>query len=75
MKRYRATSGNAGVTAFWDGKDFIKIQFQDGSIYLYDYNVPGKEDVEEMKRLASLGKGLTTYINQHVRNRYATRLK
>lgn len=75
MRRYRATSGNAGVTGFAEGKDFIRIQFQDGSVYQYDHNVPGKENVDEMKRLANLGKGLTTYINKNVRERYAARLK
>jgi hypothetical protein len=75
MKRYKGISGNAGVTAFSEGKDFIMIQFQDGSLYLYDYNVPGREEVEQMKRLAKTGKGLTTFINQHVRGKYASRLK
>lgn len=75
MQRYKEISGNSGVSSFSPGKDFIKIQFKDGSLYLYNYDKPGKKEVEEMKRLAKAGKGLATFINQHVRERFAEQLK
>jgi hypothetical protein len=74
MTRYKNTSGIAGISAFSAGKDHIAIQFVDSSVYLYNYAVTGKEKVEEMKRLAKEGKGLTTFINQHVRDQYASKL-
>jgi hypothetical protein len=73
MERYKEISGDAGVYAFSAGKDHIKVQFKDRSVYLYNYAVTGKAAVEEMKRLAAKGKGLTTFINQQVRERYASK--
>jgi hypothetical protein len=75
MKPYRALSGNAGIVSFAEGDDFIRLQFVDGSVYLYNYASTGKPNVEQMKRLAKSGKGLTTFLNQHVRENYAERIK
>lgn len=74
MKRYNSTSGTSGILAYELGAESIKIVFRDGEVYLYDYEVPGKEHVEQMKKLAPKGKGLATYINQHVRERYKAKL-
>jgi len=38
MERYQNIGGNSGVSAYAIGSDFIKVQFKDGSIYLYDYS-------------------------------------
>ena len=75
MKRYRNLSGNSGISAFDTGADYIKVQFDDGSIYLYDYTISGIDTVEKMKMLARSGFGLCTYINTHVRDRYAAKLR
>ena len=75
MEKYKGLSGNAGILAFSEGVDFIQLKFQDGSVYLYNYKSAGKQRVEQMKRLAKSGKGLTTFVNQHVREKYASRLK
>jgi hypothetical protein len=75
MQHYSNLSGSSGVIAYHTGSNYIDIQFQDGSIYRYTYNSAGLDEVEEMKQLAALGKGLTTFINQHVRENYATKLK
>lgn len=74
MHYYHNKSGQAGVKAYEIGSDFIKVQFQDHSIYLYSYRIPGQEHVERMKDLAVQGRGLTTYINQHVRELYDHKL-
>lgn len=75
MQPYRNLSGNSGVVAFNLGDSHIDIEFQDGHRYRYDYTTPGQAEVEAMKTLAQNGKGLATYINQHVRERFAIRLK
>lgn len=36
MKRYRNLGENSGIVAYEDGENFIRVQFSDGSIYLYD---------------------------------------
>lgn len=70
MKRYTNKSGNSGITAFEVGKNYIIIQFKDGGKYLYNEVQPGKNHVQQLKFLAEEGKGLATYINQHVRENY-----
>ncbi|MGN6397129.1 MAG: hypothetical protein ACTHMI_16285 [Mucilaginibacter sp.] len=63
---------NTGVSAFAIGDDFILVKFKDRpGPYLYNYDKPGKQHVDRMKRLALKGKGLTTYINQNVRTNYS----
>jgi hypothetical protein len=75
MLRYKSHKRNVGVLAYETGKDFIKLQFQDGRVYLYDYTKPGKTAVNKMKKLAVTGRGLTTYVNQHVRENYSRKIK
>ena len=75
VERYRNLSGNAGVRAFELGPAHIIVQFEDGSTYLYNEVAPGARDVETMRSLARQGQGLTTFINTHVRERYARKLR
>ena len=75
MTRYNSADSNAGVIAFETGRDFIKIMFRDGSVYLYTAQSTGATAIARMKALAKEGVGLTTYINQHVRDRYQSKLK
>ena len=72
METYRNLSGNSGVQAFEIGADFIRVQFKHGKTYLYSYQSAGGANIEELKRLARLGQGLNTFINQTpaVRNGY-----
>ncbi|HTM67427.1 MAG TPA: hypothetical protein VL093_13955 [Flavipsychrobacter sp.] len=53
----------------------IILRFRNNELYLYDDVKPGKEHVEQMKRLAETGKGLTTYVTKHVRDNYRTKLE
>lgn len=72
--RYKDLSGNSGVRAYEIGGDFIRVWFVDGEGYEYDARKPGARHVREMKRLAAAGRGLATYINQHVRENFARKL-
>lgn len=74
MKTYKNLSGDSGVVAYETGKSFIKIKFEgESGIYTYDYKRPGKEQVEEMKRLAVKGQGLSTFISQEVRTNFSSK--
>jgi hypothetical protein len=69
MKRYG--NRNSGISAYEIGDDYIKVKFSDRSeTYIYSYREAGKIHVENMKKLAKEGKGLNTYINQHVKDDY-----
>ena len=68
MPTYRGAQGDTGVRAYHLLDDAIEIEFKDGGVYRYSAKRPGPELVAEMRRLAMLGKGLSTFINQHVRD-------
>jgi hypothetical protein len=75
MEPYKNQNGNSGVVAYEIGADSIKVQFSDGSTYLYTYKKSGKRNVEKMKKLALAGEGLSSFISSVVHKRYATKLE
>lgn len=71
MNRYKNLSGNSGVSFYETGDDFIQVIFTGSDkIYSYSYSGAGKIHVENMKKLAVKGRGLSTYISQHVKDLY-----
>ena len=73
MRPYRNLSGESGVRAYDMGPGFIEVEFHDrDKPYRYSSRGVGRENVEEMKRLALAGRGLSTFISQHpeVKNGY-----
>jgi predicted transcriptional regulator len=74
MRPYKA-SHNTGVTAYETSADSITLKFRDGSTYLYTNKSAGAGAIAEMKKLAERGEGLTTYVNQHVRDHYEKKVK
>ena len=74
MALYKGMAGNSGVLAFDILNNGIILTFKHGGRYLYNFNQPGRVEVEEMKRRAVAGNGLATYVNKHVRKRYARKL-
>jgi hypothetical protein len=75
MQHYRNASGNSAITAYETAPGSITIEFNDGGVYVYNTRSTGKAAIADMQRLAASGRGLATYINQHVRQRYARRLR
>lgn len=72
---YKSERPDAGVVSYEILGDAIILEFRDGRFrYLYDAVKPGAAHVDAMKRLALAGKGLTTYVSQHVRENYAARM-
>lgn len=75
MNRYANRGGDSGVIAYEIGQGQITVQFNDGSLYLYDGSRPGFGAVAEMQRLARAGVGLNSYISSMVRKNYARKLR
>ncbi|MDK3024940.1 hypothetical protein QO239_20310 [Cupriavidus taiwanensis] len=71
MEPYRNLSGNSGIDAYELGPDHIRVRFDDGRVYTYDYRSTGRGNVEQMKRLAIAGRGLCSFISQVVGKHYA----
>ncbi len=74
MTIYKNLGGNSNVVAYEIGQDYIKVQFGDGSIYLYTYMSTGRSNVEKMKALAVKGVGLNSFIGRYIRKKYARKL-
>jgi len=71
MKPYRNLSGDSGVVAYACSDDAIRVRFANSDrIYEYSSDSAGAAHIAEMKRLAVAGRGLSTYISQHVADRY-----
>lgn len=74
MKRYANASGHSVVVAYETLANAITVAFRDGRIYRYTYASAGRDNVERMKQLAAAGRGLSTFINRQVHDRYADKL-
>ena len=73
MTPYANLGGNSGVEAYRIGARQVTVQFDGGAQYVYTYASAGQEHVERMKLLAQAGRGLATYISQHVGSDYAAK--
>jgi len=74
MQRYANRSGKSGVVAYQIDKDSITVEFSAGIRYLYTVESTGASNIASMRKLAAEGRGLSTFISQHVHDRYARRL-
>jgi hypothetical protein len=70
---YADPDGDSSVAAYEIGDDYIRVQFTDGSIYLYTYASAGSSDIERMKELARAGDGLNSYIMRNAKYDYESK--
>ena len=70
MENYKNLSNESGIAKYEILSNGIRVQWDSKVVYFYSEEATGVEHIAEMKRLAAKGKGLATYINQHVRENY-----
>ncbi len=70
MEQYDDLSGKSGVTSFEIGEGCIRVEFRNGPVYLYNNAITGNSNIQKMISLAKSGKGLNTFINQNVKDKY-----
>lgn len=75
MTEYKNLSGDSGVAAYELAEHSIQVEFQGGDVYLYTRDSVGEENLVRMKKLADAGKGLSTFISQHVRGKFAEKIR
>ena len=73
MRMTRYANPQSGVRSYRIAAGAILVRFADGAVYRYDETAPGLAHVERMKELARAGRGLATYISQHVGSDYAAK--
>lgn len=69
---YSDPDGNSSIVSYSYNEDSILVLFSDGATYTYTNDSAGADNVRRMKVLAQLGNGLNAFINQNVRDRYAS---
>jgi len=71
MERYLNKSGNSPITYYQIEESNITVWFKGASRnYTYSYRKAGSYHVENMKRLAVTGAGLSAYITRNVKYLY-----
>lgn len=70
MTKYKNLSKESGIVQYEILEYGIRVEWQGGAVYYYSNTSSGSEHISEMKRLAVKGRGLATYISQHVRDHY-----
>ena len=74
MEQYKNLSRESGVVAYEIGRGSIIVKFINGEKYLYTDKSAGAQNIALMQKLAKDGMGLSTFISQHVHDRYAIKL-
>lgn len=70
MVPYHNEHGDSGVIAYEIARDSIKVQFIDYRVYTYSNKSAGAKNIRHMKELAKSGRGLSTFISQHIKDKY-----
>jgi len=74
MQRYGNHSGDSGVVAYDIDAGQIVVQFRNGERYVYTEDSAGAANIARMQELARAGRGLSSYISQHVHDGYARKI-
>ena len=74
MQRYGDQSRESGVVAYDIDAGQIIVQFTNGERYLYTEDSAGAANIAKMQELARAGRGLSSFISQHVHDRYARKI-
>lgn len=73
MQPYTNRAGTSPIVAFDITDDSVSVKYRDGDVYVYTVASAGARHIREMKRLARLGEGLSSYISRHVRDAYESK--
>lgn len=75
MKRYKNLSGKSTVATYELAKDAVTVGFNTRAVYIYSNQSAGSGNISQMKALALAGKGLGTFIDTNVKERFARKTR
>ncbi len=75
MVRYKNVDGKSKVAKYNVTKDTMTVRFVDHSEYVYTNQSVGPETMKKMKALALAGKGLGTFIDANVKDRFSRKVR
>ncbi|MDR6992134.1 hypothetical protein [Luteimonas sp. 3794] len=73
LRPYRNRHGGSGVRAWSISDDTLSIEFVDGAVYDYRRQDIGSRLFAAACSAARAGRGLSTCVSRHLRQRYAQR--
>ncbi|MCM2304687.1 MAG: hypothetical protein NDJ72_08290 [Elusimicrobia bacterium] len=73
--RYKNLSGDSKVVRYESTKDVMTVQFADNSVYNYSNQSAGPANIVKMKTLAAAGKGLGTFIESSLKDRFMRKIR
>ena len=75
FKRYKNLSGHSKIARYEIMKDAVTIRFADHSVYIYTNQSADPGNISKMKVLALAGKGLGTFIDANVKDRFLRKIR
>ena len=75
VNKYKNLGGKSVITSYIIRKDAVTIRFTDHSVYIYNNQVTGRENVNKMKELAVAGKGLGTFVTGSLKDLAARKIR
>jgi hypothetical protein len=75
FKRYKNLSGSSKVARYVIAKDSMTIRFTDDTVYRYTNQSADPANISKMKTLAIAGKGLGTFIDANVKDRFLRKIR
>ena len=75
FRRYKNLGGKSKVLRYEIAKDGMTIKFVDSSVYRYTNQSADPENIAKMKELALAGKGLGTFIDANLKDRFLRKIR
>ncbi len=73
--RYKNLSKDSKVARYEIRKDMVTIRFADDTVYVYTNQSATPGNIEKMKTLATAGKGLGTFIDANLKDRFLRKIR
>ncbi len=73
--RYKNLGGKSKVASFVLAKDGITVRYADATVYRYTNQSADPANISKMKTLAVSGKGLGTFIDAAVKDRFLKKIR
>lgn len=75
MTQYKNLGGKSTVARYEILKDSMTIRFTDHTVYIYTNQTADPVNIAKMKELAIAGKGLGTFIDANLKDRFLRKIR
>ena len=75
MTLYKNLGGKSTVVRYHIAPDALTIRFTNCSVYIYTNQSATPESIAKMKAFALAGKGLGTFIEANLKDRYSRKVR